>query len=108
MVLAGEAGLASASRVVGEQEVVFGGNDLAFTNALGTLAHLWTALSRTWRMGFDVPAIRLRTVTLPGAVLQALSERSSSSNLSRFGLTMESLFIQAVQSEASPAELRAS
>ena len=83
----------------GGQEVVFKGTDLAFANALGTLAHLDGA-EPTVNEGVRKAAIRLREGTTPGAVLSALQGQVEVHEFIRLRPTMESLFIDAVERSA--------
>ena len=103
IVLAGEADALRESGWSGEQEVVFRGNDIAFTNALGTLAHL-DGIEPDVAEGTRRAAIRLRNPEQPGQVLQALGQAVELLEFVKVRPTMESLFIQAVQSEAATTE----
>ena len=103
IVLAGEADALRESGWSGEQEVVFRGNDIAFTNALGTLAHL-DGIQPDVAEGTRRAAIRLRNPEQPGQVLQALGQAVELLEFVKVRPTMESLFIQAVQSEAATTE----
>ena len=79
----------------GEQEVVFRGNDIAFTNALGALAYL-DGIQSDSAEGTRKAFIRLRHRDQPGQVLQALGEAVEIVEFVKVRPTMESLFIQAV------------
>ena len=103
IVLAGEADALRESGWSGEQEVVFRGNDIAFTNALGTLAHL-DGIQPDVAEGTRRAAIRLRNPEQPGQVLQALGQAVELLEFVKVRPTMESLFIQAVQSGAATTE----
>ncbi len=103
IVLAGEADALRESGWSGEQEVVFRGNDIAFTNALGTLAHL-DGIEPDVAEGTRRAAIRLRNPEQPGQVLQALGQAVDILEFVKVRPTMESLFIQAVQSGAATTE----
>lgn len=103
IVLAGEADALRESGWSGEQEVVFRGNDIAFTNALGTLAHL-DGIQPDVAEGTRRAAIRLRNPEQPGQVLQALGQAVDILEFVKVRPTMESLFIQAVQSGAATTE----
>ena len=103
IVLAGEADALRESGWSGEQEVVFRGNDIAFTNALGTLAHL-DGIQPDVTEGTRRAAIRLRNPEQPGQVLQALGQAVELLEFVKVRPTMESLFIQAVQSGAVTTE----
>ena len=83
----------------GEQEVVFRGNDIAFTNALGTLAHL-DGIRPDHGERIRRASLRLRQPDQPGPVLQALGQAVEVLEFVKVRPTMESLFIQAVQKEA--------
>ena len=103
IVLTGEADALRESGWSGEQEVVFRGNDIAFTNALGTLAHL-DGIQPDVTKGTRRAAIRLRNPEQPGQVLEALGQAVELLEFVKVRPTMESLFIQAVQSGASRRE----
>lgn len=103
IVLAGEADALRESGWSGEQEVVFRGNDIAFTNALGTLAHL-DGIQPDVTKGTRRAAIRLRNPEQPGQVLEALGQAVELLEFVKVRPTMESLFIQAVQSGAAKTE----
>ena len=103
IVLAGEADALRESGWSGEQEVVFRGNDIAFTNALGTLAHL-DGIQPDVTEGTRRASIRLRNPEQPGQVLQALGQAVELLEFVKVRPTMESLFIQAVQSGAATTE----
>lgn len=103
IVLAGEADALRESGWSGEQEVVFRGNDIAFTNALGTLAHL-DDIEPDVTKGTRRAAIRLRNPEQPGQVLEALGQAVELLEFVKVRPTMESLFIQAVQSGAAKTE----
>lgn len=103
IVLAGEADALRESGWSGEQEVVFRGNDIAFTNALGTLAHL-DRIQPDVTKGTRRAAIRLRNPEQPGQVLEALGQAVELLEFVKVRPTMESLFIQAVQSGAAKTE----
>ena len=103
IVLAGEADALRESGWSGEQEVVFRGNDIAFTNALGTLAHL-DGIQPDVTEGTRRAAIRLRNPEQPGQVLEALGQAVELLEFVKVRPTMESLFIQAVQSGAATTE----
>lgn len=103
IVLAGEADALRESGWSGEQEVVFRGNDIAFTNALGTLAHL-DGIQPDVTKDTRRAAIRLRNPEQPGQVLEALGQAVELLEFVKVRPTMESLFIQAVQSGAAKTE----
>ena len=103
IVLTGEADALRESGWSGEQEVVFRGNDIAFTNALGTLAHL-DGIQPDVTKGTRRAAIRLRNPEQPGQVLEALGQAVELLEFVKVRPTMESLFIQAVQSGAAKTE----
>ena len=103
IVLAGEADALRESGWSGEQEVVFRGNDIAFTNALGTLAHL-DGIQPDVTKGTRRAAIRLRNLEQPGQVLEALGQAVELLEFVKVRPTMESLFIQAVQSGTATTE----
>ena len=84
----------------GEQEVVFRGNDIAFTNALGALAHLDGIQSDSVE-GTRKASIRLRNREQPGQVLHALADAVDIVEFVKLRPTMESLFIQAVNGTPS-------
>lgn len=102
VVLAGEADTLREEGWSGEQEVVFRGNDLAFTNALGAMAHL-ERIEQDVADGVRRAHLRLRESTPPGAVLSALGNAVEILEFVKVRPTMESLFIQAVH-RATAAE----
>lgn len=104
VVLAGEADTLREEGWSGEQEVVFRGNDLAFTNALGAMAHL-ERIEPDVADGVRRAHLQLRESTPPGAVLPALGNAVEILEFVKVRPTMESLFIQAVRraTEAEPA-----
>ena len=102
VVLAGEADTLREEGWSGEQEVVFRGNDLAFTNALGAMAHL-ERIEPDVADGVRRAHLRLRESTQPGAVLSALGNAVEILEFVKVRPTMESLFIQAVH-RATAAE----
>lgn len=101
VVLSGGADNLRESGWSGEQEVVFRGNDIAFTNALGTLAHL-DGIEADAVAGTRKAAIRLRDPGQPGPVLQALGTAVDILEFVKVRPTMESLFIQAVERAGNP------
>jgi ABC-2 type transport system ATP-binding protein len=101
VVLSGGADDLRESGWSGEQEVVFRGNDIAFTNALGTLAHL-DGIEADAVAGTRKAAIRLRNPEQPGPVLQALGTAVDILEFVKVRPTMESLFIQAVERAGTP------
>lgn len=103
VVLSGGADELRETGWAGEQEVVFRGNDIAFANALGTLAHLDSIQSDSVE-GTRKASIRLRHRDQPSQVLQALSEAVDIIEFVKVRPTMESLFIQAV-SGTSPTDI---
>ena len=102
VVLSGKADILREEGWSGEQEVVFRGNDLAFTNALGALAHL-DGISPDIADGVRRAHLRLRDAAHPGAVLQALSQSVEVLEFVKVRPTMESLFIQAVNAAQTEA-----
>ncbi|MCH1582572.1 MAG: ATP-binding cassette domain-containing protein [Flavobacteriales bacterium] len=102
VVLSGAADDLRESGWAGEQDVVFKGNDIAFTNALGTLAHL-DSIGPDTVEGTRRAHLRLRETTPPGQLLQALSEAIEVLEFVKVRPTMESLFIQAVNASETPA-----
>ena len=102
VVLSGAADDLRESGWAGEQDVVFKGNDIAFTNALGTLAHL-DSIGPDTVEGTRRAHLRLRETTPPGQLLQALSEAVEVLEFVKVRPTMESLFIQAVNASETPA-----
>ena len=100
VVLSGGADELRETGWAGEQEVVFRGNDIAFTNALGALAHLDCIQSDSVE-GTRKASIRLRNREQPGDVLHALAEAVDIVEFVKVRPTMESLFIQAVSGTSS-------
>ena len=100
VVLSGGADELRETGWAGEQEVVFRGNDIAFTNALGALAHL-DGIQPDSVEGTRKAAIRLRNRDQPGDVLHALAEAVDIVEFVKVRPTMESLFIQAVSGTSS-------
>ena len=91
----------SATRFyVSEVDVVFKGNDIAFTNALGTLGHL-DGISVEATEGLRRAHVRLRDGVRPGQLLHALGEAVEVCEFVKIRPTMESLFIQAVEHTAA-------
>jgi len=84
----------------GQQEVVFRGNDLAFTNALGAMAHL-DSIGPDVVEGTRRAHIRLREGQQPGALLGALGPAVEVLEFIKVRPTMESLFIEAVEGAAA-------
>ena len=84
----------------GQQDVVFKGNDIAFTNALGTLGHL-DGISVEATEGLRRAHVRLRDGVRPGQLLHALGEAVEVCEFVKIRPTMESLFIQAVEHTAA-------
>lgn len=91
----------------GQQEVVFRGNDMGFTNALGALAHL-DGIEPTGTEGVRRAAVRLRPGVTPGSLIHALQGPVEVHEFIKVRPTMESLFIQAVEQEAGAMENQAS
>jgi len=87
----------------GSQEVVFRGNDLTFTNALGAWAHL-DGIEPTPQEGVRKAAIRLREGVAPGSVINALQGQVELQEFIKVRPTMERLFIDAVEKEKSIPE----
>lgn len=78
----------------GLQEIVFRGNDLRFTNALGTLAHL-DGIAAGSLEGTRTASVRLRDPGHPAKVVHALSQEVEILEFIKVRPTMESLFIKA-------------
>jgi ABC-2 type transport system ATP-binding protein len=102
VVLSGGADDLRESGWTGEQDVVFKGNDIAFTNALGALAHL-DSIGPDTAEGTRRAHLRLRDTTPPGQLLQALGGAVEVLEFVKVRPTMESLFIQAVNASETPA-----
>lgn len=102
VVLSGGADDLRESGWTGEQDVVFKGNDIAFTNALGALAHL-DSIGPDIAEGTRRAHLRLRDTTPPGQLLQALGGAVEVLEFVKVRPTMESLFIQAVNASETPA-----
>ena len=79
----------------GSQEVLFKGNDMAFTNALGALANL-DSIGPTAISGVRKARIRLRDGVEPTDVLRALTQTMEVMEFIKVRPTMETLFIDAV------------
>lgn len=103
VVLSGGADDLRESGWSGEQEVVFRGNDIAFTNALGALAHL-DGIRPDHGEGTRRASLRLRRPDQPGQTLQALGAAVDVLEYVKVRPTMESLFIQAVNAAGSNTE----
>ena len=84
----------------GSQEVLFKGNDMAFTNALGALANL-DSIGPTSMSGVRKASIRLRDGVGPADVLRALTQTIEVMEFIKVRPTMESLFIDAVSNVES-------
>lgn len=102
VVLSGGADDLRESGWTGEQDVVFKGNDIAFTNALGALAHL-DSIGPDNAEGTRRAHLRLRDTTPPGQLLQALGGAVEVLEFVKVRPTMESLFIQAVNASETLA-----
>ena len=100
VVLSGGADALREAGWSGQQEVVFKGNDIAFTNALGTLGHL-DGIGVEPTAGLRRAQLRLRDGVPPGALLRALGEAVEVCEFVKVRPTMESLFIQAVDQTAT-------
>lgn len=100
VVLSGGADALREAGWSGQQEVVFKGNDIAFTNALGTLGHLDGIVVEP-TAGLRRAQLRLRDGVPPGALLRALGEAVEVCEFVKVRPTMESLFIQAVDQTAT-------
>ncbi|MDA8695633.1 ATP-binding cassette domain-containing protein [Flavobacteriales bacterium] len=100
VVLSGGADALRESGWSGQQEVVFKGNDIAFTNALGTLGHL-DSITTEASDGLRRAHLRLRDGVPPGQLLQALGGAVEVNEFLKIRPTMESLFIQAVDQTAA-------
>ena len=79
----------------GSQEVLFKGNDMAFTHALGALANL-DSIGPTAISGVRKARIRLRDGVEPTDVLRALTQTMEVMEFIKVRPTMETLFIDAV------------
>ena len=79
----------------GSQEVLFKGNDMSFTHALGALANL-DSIGPTSMSGVRKASIRLRDGVGPADVLRALTQTIEVMEFIKVRPTMESLFIDAV------------
>jgi len=79
----------------GSQEVLFKGNDMAFTNALGALANL-DSIGPTSISGVRKARIRLRDGVEPIDVLRAVTQTMELIEFIKVRPTMETLFIDAV------------
>ena len=99
VVLAGASDGLRESGWEGQQDIVFRGNDLKFTNALGALAHL-EGISEGRQEGTRTASIRLRDVSKPAEVLSVLSDQVEVLEFVKVRPTMESLFIKAVAETA--------
>ena len=102
VVLSGGADALREAGWSGQQDVVFKGNDIAFTNALGTLG------PPRWHCGVEPTAglrrahLRLRDGGPPGAATCGpLGEAVEVIEFVKIRPTMESLFIQAVDRSAA-------
>ena len=100
VILAGEADTLRETGWSGQQEVVFRGNDLAFTNALGAMAHL-DEIGPDVVEGTRRAHIRLREGQQPAALLGALAPAVEVLEFIKVRPTMESLFIEAVEGAAA-------
>ena len=103
VVLSGKADVLREEGWAGEQEVVFRGNDLAFTNALGAGAPL-DRIEPDVADGVRRAHLRLRDPAQTAGVLQALSSSVDVMEFFKVRPTMESLFIQAVNAAGSNTE----
>jgi ABC-2 type transport system ATP-binding protein len=103
VVLSGNADALREQGWNGHQDVVFRGNELGFTNALGALAHL-DAIVQEPIAGLRRASIRLREGVTPGAVLSALQEQVELIEFVKVRPTMESLFIDAVEHDVLTPE----
>lgn len=101
VVLSGEAESMRESHWKGQQVVLFRGTDLAFTHALGAMAHL-EGISSTSMEGERRATIQLRDGVDAGRVLSALQEAVNLVEFIKVRPTMESLFIDAVSSSEDP------
>lgn len=99
VVLSGGANALREEGWSGQQDVVFKGNHIAFTNALGALGHL-DSISEEAAGGQHRAHVRLRKGVPPSQLLQALSGAVEVSEFVKIRPTMESLFIQAVDRTA--------
>ena len=81
--------------IAGSGRVSVAGNDIAFSNALGTLGHL-DGISVEPTGGLRRAHVRLREGVRPSQLLQALGGDVEVSEFVKIRPTMESLFIQAV------------
>ncbi len=84
----------------GVQEVLFKGNDMSFTHALGALANL-DSIGPTSMSGVRKASIRLRDGVGPADVLRALTQTIEVMEFIKVRPTMESLFIDAVSNVES-------
>ena len=96
VVLAGPSESLRESGWDGTQEVLFKGTDMAFTVALGALAHL-DALEPSSVEGIRKARLRLRSGVTPAALLSALMASVDIVEFIKVRPTMESLFIGAVE-----------
>jgi len=103
VVLSGQADVLREEGWAGEQQVVFRGQNLAFTSALGAMAHL-DRIEPDVAEGVKRAHIRLRDPAHPSAVLQALSQTVDLLEFVKVRPTMESLFIQAVDAAGAQTE----
>lgn len=103
VVLSGQADVLREEGWAGEQQVVFRGQNLAFTSALGAMAHL-DRIEPDVAEGVKRAHIRLRDPAHPSAVLQALSASVDLLEFVKVRPTMESLFIQAVDAAGAQTE----
>jgi ABC-2 type transport system ATP-binding protein len=102
VVLSGEADALRESGWSGQQEVVFKGNDLAFTNAMGAMAEL-SGITEDSAPGLRRARIKLRQPDRTGDFLTAVGAVVEVVEFVKVRPTMESLFIGAV--EQSTAEI---
>lgn len=102
VVLSGESEALRETGWDGAQEVVFKGNDLAFTNALGAAAHL-DGIGSVGVDGMRRARIRLREGTPAHSVLNTLQGAVEIAEFIKVRPTMESLFIEAVGRDRSIA-----
>ena len=103
VVLSGQADVLREEGWAGEQQVVFRGQNLAFTSALGAMAHL-DRIEPAVAEGVKRAHIRLRDPAHPSAVLQALAASVDLLEFVKVRPTMESLFIQAVDATGAQTE----
>ena len=103
VVLSGQADVLREEGWAGEQQVVFRGQNLAFTSALGAMAHL-DRIEPDVAEGVKRAHIRLRDPAHPSAVLRALAASVDLLEFVKVRPTMESLFIQAVDAAGAQTE----